>query len=203
MKFSPSELSFLPDALLEAYRKAGSLPDDLVSISDDQYREYALSSTPAGKVLSADSNGMPAWVDVPTPEPQPAETRRASAIARIDTRAGAVRAAYASDGILVDAEYQQALTAAQNWDAAGRPADDVPDDVQAWADATGNDAGWAADDIISTAEAWSHALSQIRRVRLTGKEAIRAAADDADFDALAQQYIDQLEQIEAAVPEDM
>lgn len=202
-RFSPSEKAFYSVALEARYRAEKLWPNDLVDVTDAQYREYALHSPPIGKMLSADADGMPTWADAPATEPEPASISRARSIVHIDTRAGQVRAAYASDGTLVDAEYQQALDAARDWDTAGRPENEVPDEVKSWADATGNSADWAATDILNTADIWKQAITRIRHVRLTGKQAIRSAADGADFDAIAQTYLDQLDQIAANVPEEV
>lgn len=60
---------------------------------------------------------------------------------------------------------------------------------------TGIVAEQAAQDILDTGAAWMSALSAIRQARLLGKAAVDAAADAADFDAVAAPYIAQLEAI--------
>ncbi|MEG1112872.1 MAG: tail fiber assembly protein [Hafnia sp.] len=41
------------------------IPDGSVEISGDQYIQYAAVAWPKGKVLGADAEGNPAWVDAP------------------------------------------------------------------------------------------------------------------------------------------
>ena len=65
-KYSPSRNSFYPDELLCAYELSGNLPDDLISVSDEVFREF--TATPVnGKVRSAGDHGMPTWEDIPPP----------------------------------------------------------------------------------------------------------------------------------------
>lgn len=64
--FSATTLSFYPKELLTLYADAGTLPADLVEIDDDIYSKFT-HEVPAGKMRGADSNGMPEWVDIPTP----------------------------------------------------------------------------------------------------------------------------------------
>lgn len=61
-----------------------------------------------------------------------------------------------------------------------------------WATASGITAEEAAVSIEQTAAAWETVLLTIRKLRLDGKVAVDNAADDADFTAIAQPYIDQL-----------
>ncbi|OHV11197.1 tail fiber assembly protein [Kushneria phosphatilytica] len=199
-RFSPSEKAFYSVALEARYRAEKSWPNDLVDVTDAQYREYALSSPPVGKMLSADAAGTPTWIDVPPPEPEPAETRRARAIARIDRAADQARAADRSIGQYLDAEYRVVNDALAEWRA--RESDDapVPPAIEAWADAEGISAIEAAEQIAEAAGRAEDLLLAVRHVRLAGKGAIRDAGDDADFDALVQTYIEQFEQIEASVP---
>lgn len=65
--FSPKNNAFYPKALKEAYRNAGTLPDDLKDVSDDAFMEFS-GMPPAGKVRAADSQGLPCWADMSAPE---------------------------------------------------------------------------------------------------------------------------------------
>lgn len=64
-KFSPTTTSFYPVALLDDYRKAGTLPDDLVEVSESVYQEFS-GQPPLGKRRGV-ADGVPAWVDIPPP----------------------------------------------------------------------------------------------------------------------------------------
>lgn len=57
--FEPSDAGFyiLPDSQ--------DIPETATEISVDVYSEFAGVAWPEGKVLGADSSGMPAWVDAP------------------------------------------------------------------------------------------------------------------------------------------
>ncbi|NUL36315.1 tail fiber assembly protein [Kosakonia sacchari] len=59
--FSKSTLGFYPEASKEDYVKAGSLPDDVIEVSDEVRDEYNFSP-PAGKKLGVDAEGHPVWV---------------------------------------------------------------------------------------------------------------------------------------------
>jgi hypothetical protein len=65
-KFSSTTSSFYPAEMLDDYRKAGTLPDDLVSIDNEVYNTFVLSP-PEGKIRGADKSGFPAWVEAPQP----------------------------------------------------------------------------------------------------------------------------------------
>ncbi|QMA42725.1 tail assembly chaperone [Citrobacter freundii] len=65
-KYSPSTNSFYPDSLLEDYKKSGTLPLDLNSVSQDIFSEYT-GEPPQGKRREPNSDGFPSWVDVPPP----------------------------------------------------------------------------------------------------------------------------------------
>lgn len=64
--FSPTTLDFYPRELLDIYRSAGTLPNDVIEIEDDIYTQFS-AQPPAGKVRGADKKGKPVWLDVPTP----------------------------------------------------------------------------------------------------------------------------------------
>ena len=65
-QYSPSTNSFYPNDLLAAYKDAGTLPNDLVPVDEDVFREFTATPEP-GKMRVADSDGLPAWGDIPPP----------------------------------------------------------------------------------------------------------------------------------------
>lgn len=187
--FSGTTLGFYLSELKERYDKTGNWPRDAVALTAIERDTYWRKNPPAGYVLGADEGGRPAWLQKPKPS---APDQRAVAKAQIDTAAGSARARYVSAGQLIEEEYRLALQQAQQWRLAGNPADDVPQAVQDWADAADMTVEEAAMHIEQTDAAWQQILLSIRQVRLTGKAAINAAQDDADFKAVARPYIDQL-----------
>lgn len=153
------------------------------------------------------------WIQMQGPRPSPyhvaqldgtweldAERRRQDARDAIDLAAGKARNAFVSPGDYVAEEYRLAKQDADAWVAAGKPSDAVPDSIAVWAQARGWTAEQAAQDIIDTEAAWMDALAAIRQARLLGKAAVDAAADDADFDAVAGPYIAQLAAIADQAP---
>ncbi|NLI26447.1 MAG: tail fiber assembly protein [Acetobacter sp.] len=71
--WSKTTCSFYPYELKYLYDNAGSWPTDAVGVSDDVFKEFGLATTiPDGKWRGAGTDGMPAWVDVPTPSEEPA-----------------------------------------------------------------------------------------------------------------------------------
>lgn len=65
-QYSPSTNSFYPDDLLSVYEEAGTLPNDLIPVSEDVFREFTATPEP-GKMRVAGSDGLPAWGDIPPP----------------------------------------------------------------------------------------------------------------------------------------
>lgn len=61
--FSPSTVSFYPEVMLDDYRDAGTLPDDLVAVGNEVFAEF--SGTPPGGKVRGVIKGKPAWVDIP------------------------------------------------------------------------------------------------------------------------------------------
>lgn len=66
MKFSATTRGFYPDDMLDAYRAAGTLPADLVEITQAYYQQ--LIAAPAlGQEITLDAHGMPVATDPPGP----------------------------------------------------------------------------------------------------------------------------------------
>lgn len=63
--FSPSTLGFYPIEMKEEYLTNGSLPSDVIEVSDSVRNEYNFAP-PEGKQLSSSQN-MPVWIDIPAP----------------------------------------------------------------------------------------------------------------------------------------
>jgi len=82
-KFSQETGAFYPISMLEDYLSAGTLPDDLVDISEEIYSLY-VQTPPAGKMRGADLQGMPTWVDIPqsVETPESAENKRSYLLAQ-------------------------------------------------------------------------------------------------------------------------
>ncbi|MCP1107275.1 tail fiber assembly protein [Serratia nevei] len=68
-QFSAKTGSFYPTGMLEEYRNANTLPDDLVGVDDETYNLY-ITAPPEGKIRGADDSGFPAWVNAPAPTPE-------------------------------------------------------------------------------------------------------------------------------------
>ncbi|BBG31333.1 hypothetical protein [Zymobacter palmae] len=117
------------------------------------------------------------------------------AIDAIDSAADGARARDQSVGQLLDIEYQQVIEAHGRWYADGYDETKCPEEIKAWADAEGVTPLQAAQEIAEAAAHREEVIRQIRSIRLAGKAAVRAAADDADFTAIAGPFIDQLNHI--------
>uniref|UniRef100_A0A7M2QMY4 Tail fiber assembly protein n=1 Tax=feces metagenome TaxID=1861841 RepID=A0A7M2QMY4_9ZZZZ len=61
--YSPRENAFYPAALEDAYRAAGTLPNDLIAVDSCVFTEFS-ACPPAQKIRAAGPDGMPCWVDV-------------------------------------------------------------------------------------------------------------------------------------------
>lgn len=66
--YSPSTNCFYAQILLNEYRNAGTLPDDCIAVEDSDYYQYA-GEPPKGKTRGV-IDGLPGWVDLPTPTHQ-------------------------------------------------------------------------------------------------------------------------------------
>ncbi|ELI8045537.1 tail fiber assembly protein [Hafnia alvei] len=92
--FSPSTVSFYPELMLDDYRDAGTLPDDLVSVENEVFAEFS-GTPPDGKIRGV-IKGKPAWVDIPplsTEELiQQAEETKQRLIAEVHTETAMLRA---------------------------------------------------------------------------------------------------------------
>ncbi len=86
--FSPSILSVYPSDMHDIYQAAGTLPDDLVEISDAEYQYHFLSQAPSGQQLSADEHGKPCFIEVE----EDIDEVRSNATNQIDNASAAVTA---------------------------------------------------------------------------------------------------------------
>ncbi|HAV1716393.1 TPA: tail fiber assembly protein [Enterobacter hormaechei subsp. steigerwaltii] len=128
--YSPSKNAFYAVSLREAYIKAGSLPDDVLSVDDGIYKEYS-NLAPSGKIRVSGSDGFPTWGDAPPPTEDEiiasADAKksqlRASADAEIEWRQDAVDVGIATEeesAVLADWKKYRVLlmrvdTAAPEW----------------------------------------------------------------------------------------
>ena len=92
-------------------------------------------------------------------------------------------------------EYQYAMSDAQAFRAAGY-AGAVPETVTAWATAMNWSAQQAADNVIASGDAMIGAMQFLRTVRLQGKSAVAAAADDDAAEATYDGIIGELKLVE-------
>lgn len=108
-------------------------------------------------------------------------------IAVIDNEADVTRAMVVGDPVRAF-EYQWAEQQALAFKQAGY-AGTTPPAVASWSTAKGWSNQQAADDILSAAQLWRQALIGLRQARLSGKEGVRQAADDAAAFAAHQQSV--------------
>lgn len=62
--YSRSTNAFYPTSLLENYKKAGSLPEDIVPVDESVFREFTAVPA-AGMRRVSGSDGMPTWEEIP------------------------------------------------------------------------------------------------------------------------------------------
>ena len=168
---------------------ASMLPSHVIEIEESHY-EQLMRQQSQGASLQFDANGVNAIM------PQRdvgAEIKYA--MNTIDSAADAARVRDQSVGQLLDIEYQQVIEAHGRWYADGYDEAKCPEEIKAWADAEGVTPLQAAQEIAEAAAHREEVIRQIRSIRLAGKAAVRAAADDADFTVIAQPFIDQLNHI--------
>lgn len=116
---------------------------------------------------------------------------------RLDALADEIRESYKYPGqMTIDMEYAQVELVLRDWQAAGSPADEVPDEIQVWQDVTGNDLSWVVNDIENAIVQHRTMISSIRRLRLMGKKDLLAASE-SELTATFENYAAQLEAIRA------
>lgn len=62
--FSQTTCSFYPSELLDQYESSGTLPDDLIEITEEETDLYFCKTAPDGKIIGS-MEGHPSWVDLP------------------------------------------------------------------------------------------------------------------------------------------
>lgn len=129
--------------------------------------------------------------------PVPVLPTREELAAEIDKAADALRLLIVGDPLRVE-EYRIAREEAAAFVAANYSGT-VPSSVQSWATAKNWTPKQAADDIMHTAQLWASALYAIRTIRLTGKEAVRNAADATAANAAHQTALGQLTALKGAM----
>ena len=65
--YSAINNAFYPESERPMYELHGSYPDDCIPVPDSVYDEFAASETPPGKYRGVNEEGMPCWVDIPSP----------------------------------------------------------------------------------------------------------------------------------------
>ena len=65
--YSPSENIAYSGVLMDSYKEAGTLPDDIIEITDSEFQEYFMGLVPEGKYRTASAQGLPVWVDLAPP----------------------------------------------------------------------------------------------------------------------------------------
>lgn len=108
-------------------------------------------------------------------------------VSRIDEVADSKRMQFLGD-VTRAFEYQAAEQGAKSY-AAAAFSGDVPEPVQAWADAAGMTTKQAAESILQEAALYNYALNAIRALRLQGKQAVKSATTAEQAQAAYMQTI--------------
>ena len=169
---------------------ADASTDRLIEISEEEHGRI-VSDFEKGHSLLIEGN----TVTTVAPAALTPDEQRERIVSWIDAIADEARARDQSVGQLLDIEYQQVIEAHGRWYADGYDETKCPEEIKAWADAEGVTPLQAAQEIAEAAAHREEVIRQIRSIRLTGKAAVRAAADDADFTVIAEPFIDQLNHI--------
>lgn len=68
-KFSATTTGFSPVSMLDSCEQVGTLPEDLVDVSNEDYTTYT-GPAPEGKTRGSNKKGQPAWGDIPSSTPE-------------------------------------------------------------------------------------------------------------------------------------
>ena len=108
MYYAQSTRGFYPDELLQSYRAAGTLPDDIIELTEQEITSFYGIQPPQGKLIGEASNGRPVWVDAP---PDPPKTEKET----LESRQSAYRTQV--DPLRAEAEMERAMGNADRADA--------------------------------------------------------------------------------------
>ena len=108
--------------------------------------------------------------------------------------AGEARNRIVSDSSLIEVEYQRTYTAAVAFIVSNYTGE-APQPVKSHAEAYNVSESDAADAIKRIGDDWYKTIDIIRDLRLKGKKATENAGEEADYRAIAQPFIDQLNSI--------
>lgn len=183
MFYSQSTNGFYDSAIHGA-----NIPADAVEITAEEHAAL-LAGQSAGKRIIPDATGRPILADPPAPL---LADVLASALAAIDTTAGAARSRYITTVPGQEATYLIKAQQARDYQAAGHTGP-VPALVQAEADATGEAPQLACGRILAEEAAWIAKAAQIETARRRGKIAVGAAADVPAVDAARELALAELE----------
>ncbi|AMO55625.1 hypothetical protein EZMO1_1454 [Endozoicomonas montiporae CL-33] len=165
-----------------------NMPDDVVKITHEEYQSL-LEGQSSGKRIEASETGRPILSQQKVAS---VADRRLSTCTAIDNAAGAARTRFATNSAFIETEYQRAYDTAVQWINSGYQGE-APKPVKSDAEAFGRTEQDAAQTIKATGDYWFSQLDEIRNIRLKGKQAVENAPDDADFMAIAQPFVEQLE----------
>ena len=170
-----------------------AIPFDAVEITVEQHAQL-MADQSAGATIQADANGYPVAV---FPPPPTLDQTKTALCTRVDSEADAARLKIAGDPLRV-VEYERAAAEAQAFKDSGYTGT-IPPSVLSWAEAKAWTAQAAADDILTVSALWNQALYALRDIRLKGKEAIRAGADEAAANTAADAASGQIAAVLAAI----
>ncbi|WP_038248635.1 tail fiber assembly protein [Xenorhabdus bovienii] len=68
--YSAKTNSFYLVELKQRYTDSGTWPNDIISVDESVFTEFAIETPPTGKRRVAGKNSLPAWGDIPPPTPQ-------------------------------------------------------------------------------------------------------------------------------------
>ncbi|MGI9278201.1 MAG: hypothetical protein ACR2PX_01015 [Endozoicomonas sp.] len=163
----------------------GTIPADAILLSAEEHQN-ALIALSKGEEPYLDNGQLLFKSKI-----IPATERRLTACITIDNTAGQARARFATDSPFIEPEYELSYKEAVAFIEANYQGE-CPETVKAHAEAYSVTDQAAADEIKLMGDQWYNVLRAVRRIRLAGKRAVETAADDADFMAVAQPFIDQL-----------
>jgi hypothetical protein len=172
--FSKTTLAAYPAEDLELYRDAGTLPGDLVEVTDEAWAEI-MAAEGAGKVISSDANGYPIAIDAP---PRPLADLKTALSVKVDDAISAIYSRFTR----FTSEYELREAAARAYKTDGYTG--TPGSwIMSFATPAGLSATQATDLIISQADTLRTALATLGALRMRKYE-IASAADAVTAQAI-------------------
>ena len=112
--FSPSRNTFFNSDWRDLYDAAGTWPADAIEVGTETFQEFAMGDPPMGKQRAAGEDGLPIWIDVPSPTEEERLVRAVLEISRL-LQLAALNIAPLQDAVDTDVATEAEIQSLKAW----------------------------------------------------------------------------------------